>query len=139
MALGETAFRLMFELTADALVVLDVRTGQFTDCNQAAVDMLHYADKSELLAQDPGRLSPQFQPDGRLSSEKADEMVAIAMCDGSHRFEWVHCSEYRADFPVEVLLTPILIDERQLIIGTLRDITQQKQDQKTQAALQHIS
>ena len=139
MALGETPFRLMFELTADALVVLDARTGQFTDCNQAAVDMLHYADKSELLAQDPGRLSPQFQPDGRLSSEKADEMVAIAMCDGSHRFEWIHRSEHRADFPVEVLLTPILIDDRQLVIGTLRDITRQKQDQKTQAALQYIS
>lgn len=139
MALGETTFRLMFELTADALVVLDARTGQFIDCNQAAVDMLYCADKSELLAQHPARFSPQFQPDGRLSSEKADEMIAVAKCDGSHRFEWVHCSEHRADFPVEVLLTPILIDERQLIIGTLRDITQQKQDQKTQAALQHIS
>jgi len=139
MALGETRFRMMFERTADALVVLDVRAGEFTDCNQAAVDMLRYADKSEVLAQHPARFSPQFQPDGRLSSEKADEMIATAMRDGSHRFEWVHCSEYRADFPVEVLLTPIVMGERQLIIGTLRDITQQKQDQKTQAALHQIS
>lgn len=139
MALGETRFHMLFERTADPLVVLDVRTGQFTDCNQAAVDMLRYADKSEVLAQHPARFSPQFQPDGRPSSEKADEMMATAVRDGSHRFEWVHCSEHRADFPVEVLLTPIVMDERQLIISTLRDITQQKQDQKTQAALHQIS
>ncbi|MDI1252582.1 EAL domain-containing protein [Thermomonas sp.] len=139
MALGETRFRMMFEHTAAALTVLDVGTGQFTDCNQAAVDMLGCADKSEMLAQHPARFSPQFQPDGRLSSDKADEMIATAMRDGSHRFEWIQCSEHRADFPVEVLLTPIVMGERQLVICTLRDITQQKQDQKTQAALHQIS
>ncbi len=139
MALEETSLRMMFERTADALVVLDVQAGYFIDCNQAAVDMLCYTDKSEMLAQQPAQFSPKFQPDGRLSSEKADEMVATATRDGSHRFEWVHCSAQRADFPVEVLLTPIIADGRQLIIGTLRDITQQKQDQKTQAALRQIS
>ncbi len=139
MALGETGFRMMFERTADALVVLDVRTGQFTDCNQAAVDMLGCADKGELLSQHPARFSPQFQPDGRRSSEKADEMIATAMRDGGHRFEWVYCSEHRAEFPVEVLLTPIVMGEQQQIIGTLRDITRQKQDQKTQVALHQIS
>jgi len=139
MALGETRFRMMFERTADALVVLDARVGQFTDCNQAAVDMMRCADKSELLALHPARFSPQFQPDGRLSSEKADEMIATAVRDGSHRFEWIHSSEHRADFPVEVLLTPIVVGDQQLIMGTLRDITQQKLDQKTQSALHHIS
>ncbi len=139
MTLGDTGFRMMFERSADALVVLDVSAGQFIDCNQAAVDMMRCADKSELLAQHPARFSPQFQPDGRLSSEKAGEMIATAVRDGGHRFEWTHCSEHRAEFPVEVLLTSILMGERQLILGTLRDITRQKQDQKTQAALQHIS
>ncbi|MDQ3160722.1 MAG: diguanylate cyclase, partial [Pseudomonadota bacterium] len=139
MALGDDHFRMMFERTADALVVLDVRAGQFIDCNQAAVDMMRCVDKSDLLGQHPARFSPRFQPDGRLSSEKTDEMIATAMRDGSHRFEWVHCSEHRADFPVEVLLTPIMMDEPQTIIATLRDITRQKQEQKTHSALHQIS
>ncbi|MEO6226871.1 MAG: EAL domain-containing protein [Thermomonas sp.] len=139
MALDESHFRMMFEHTADALVVLDVRAGDFIDCNQAMVDMLGYADKSEVLAHRPARFWPQFQPDGRLSSEKAAEMIAMAMRDGGHRFEWIHCSAHRTDFPVEVLLTPIVLGERQLVIGTLRDITQKKQDEKTQAALHQIS
>ena len=139
MATGESRFRLMFEHTADAMMLLDADTGQFTDCNQAAADILCCADKSELLGQHPGRFSPRFQPDGRLSSEKADEMIATAMRDGSHRFEWAHCSEHRADFPAEVLLTPIVMGERQMIVATVRDITRQKLDQKTQAALRQIS
>lgn len=139
MALGESDFRMMFERAAAALIVLDVRAGQFTDCNQAAADMFGYTDKMELLARHPARFSPQFQPDGRLSSEKADEMIATAMRDGGHAFEWMHSSEHRADFPVEVLLAPLVMGEQQLVIGALRDITRQKQDQKTQIALQQIS
>ncbi len=139
MALGDNGLRIMFERTADALVVLDVEAGRFIDCNQAAVNMLGYANKSEVLSKHPAQYSPKFQPDGLLSSEKAEKMIATAMRNGSHRFEWVHCSEHRADFPVEVLLTPILMGEQQLIIGTLRDITQKKQDQKTRSALHDIS
>ena len=45
--------------------------------------------------------------------------------------------ERRADFPVEVLLTPILIDERQLITAPCAT-SPSKADQKTQAALQQF-
>ncbi len=139
MALEVNGLRMMFERSADALVVLDVSTGQFIDCNQATVAMLRYGDMSEVLAQNPARFSPKFQPDGRLSSEKADAMIAVALRDGSHRFEWIHCSDHRADFPVEVLLTPIVIDERQMVVGTMREISQRKLEQKTQSLLHRIS
>ncbi len=139
MALGEIDFRMMFERTGDPLVVLDVRAAKFIDCNQAAVDMLRCADKSEVLGKHPARFSPPFQPDGQSSPEKSAEMIATAIRNGSHRFEWVHCSEHRADFPVEVMLTPVLMDDRPLIIGAWRDITAQKREQKTQSALHQIS
>lgn len=139
MALGDSLFRAMFERTADALVVLDVHSGRFTDCNRAALDMLGYCDRSELLAESPAAFSPRYQPDGRLSSEAFAEMIALAMREGSQRFEWVHCRKDGNEFPVEVLLTPILVDDQQLVTGTLRDITQQKLEQKTQAAIYQIS
>lgn len=139
MALDLSDLRTMFERSGDALVVLDLAAGHLTDCNLAAVEMLGCNSKSEVLTQHPVDLSPEFQPDGQLSSKKAAEMIDIAVRDGSHRFEWVHCSAHRAEFPVEVLLTPITSGERQLIVATLRDITQQKQDQQTQLALHRIS
>ncbi len=120
----------MFERTADALLLLDAVTHQFIDCNQAAADMLRCLDKSELLfSPHPSELSPLLQPDGRTSAEKADDMIATALRNGSHRFEWIHCSAHRENFPVEVLLTPVLVGERQLIVTTWRDISERKRSE----------
>ncbi len=127
---SELCFRLMFERTADALLLLDPVARQFIECNQAAADMLRYPDKSELLSPHPSELSPPLQPDGRSSAEKADDMIAAAMRNGSHRFEWIHCSAHRENFPVEVLLTPILVGERQLMVTTWRDITERKRSEE---------
>ncbi len=124
---SENRFRMMFERTADALLLLDPGSGQFIDCNQAAADMFRCANKKEVLLLHPSQLSPLHQMDGRNSTEKADEMIATALRNGSHRFEWIHCSDHREDFPAEVLLTPILLGERKLIIATVRDITERKQ------------
>ena len=127
---SENRFRLMFERTADAQLLMDQQTRQFIDCNQAALNMMRCKDKREILGQRPAQLSPPLQPDGQASAEKAEELFAIALRDGSHRFEWIHRSAHRKDFPVEVLLTAILLGERQVITATWRDITERKQQQK---------
>ncbi|MDX2109280.1 MAG: PAS domain S-box protein [Verrucomicrobiota bacterium] len=124
---SEHKFRLLFERTADPLLVLDVESGFFVDCNQAVLDIMRCPDRSTLIPRNPVSLSPEYQPDGRRSDEKAVEMIAIAQSKGSHRFEWVHRSPYREDFPVEVLLTSIQIDEHPLFITTWRDISDRKQ------------
>jgi diguanylate cyclase (GGDEF)-like protein/PAS domain S-box-containing protein len=136
---SETRFRLMFEQTADALMILDGATGRFSDCNQAAVDMFQCASKQDILNLHPAQLSPPHQPDGSTSLEKAVAMIEIAMRDGSHRFEWLHCSAQRANFPAEVLLTPILTGPQTLVIATLRDISARKHQERTQQALWEIS
>ena len=127
---SENRFRAMFDRTADALLLLEPKTGQFIDCNQAAVNLLRCADKQEILLQHPAQLSPPHQPDGQPSCQKADAVIATALKNGSHRFEWLHCSAHREAFPVEVLLTPILLGEQQFIICTWRDITERKQEQR---------
>ena len=125
----EDRFRLMFERSADALLLIDAATNQFIDCNQAAADMLGCSDCSELLALHPSTLSPPFQPDGRASGEKADAMIATALLDGSHRFEWIHRSGHRDDFPVDVLLTVIEASDQPLILTTWRDISERQRNE----------
>lgn len=124
---SENRFRLMFEKTADALLLLDPITNKFIELNASAIDMLGFKGLTKLPSFKPSELSPQFQPDGRESFEKAKEMIAIAIQKTSHRFEWVHCSPCREDFPVEVLLTPVQMGKDQLIMTTWRDITDRKQ------------
>lgn len=60
---------------------------------------------------------------GRIPSKKANDMMLIAQDEGSNRFNWQHIKADGTIFPVEVLLTKILDDDRTLIHVTWRDIT----------------
>ncbi len=121
---SEGALRLVFERSPDAILLLD--DGVFIDCNQAAVDMLRAADKDELLSLSPSDLLPTVQPDGTSSSTKAKQMIAEALERGSHRFEWLAKRRNGDDFPVEVLLTAIPLQERQILYVIWRDISRRK-------------
>lgn len=125
---SEERFRRFFEDSADASLILDGGS-RFVDFNQAALDMLRMHSKEELVDIHPAQLSPPFQPDGRPSGEKADEAIRFALSNGSHRFEWLH---QRADgelFPVEVLLTRITLQDKQVLYVVWRDITARKRDE----------
>ncbi|MDR3610117.1 MAG: PAS domain-containing sensor histidine kinase [Ignavibacteriaceae bacterium] len=122
---SEKKYRDLFEKSDDAVLIIN--NGKFVDCNIATVKMLRYNDKKELLETHPSELSPEFQPDGRASLEKADEMMQVALEKGSHRFEWNHKKSDGEIFPVEVLLTAINTDNNNKILYTVwRDITKRK-------------
>ena len=124
---SEGALRLVFERSPDAILLHD---GVFIDCNQAAVDMLGAAGKDELLSLSPSDLSPPFQPDGTSSATKAEQMIAIALERGSHRFEWLAKRRNGSEFPVEVLLTAIPFQQRQILYVVWRDITRRKEAER---------
>jgi PAS domain S-box-containing protein len=121
---SEERFRRLFEDSADAILLIE--QNRFIDCNLAALEMLRMHAKDELYNTHPSQLSPERQPDGRLSTEKADEMIARAYQEGSHRFEWMHRRADGEVFPVEVLLTPLKIGDRQLLHTVWRDIADRK-------------
>ena len=121
-------FRILFEESADAVLIIEHET--FIDCNRAAVSMLQYKNKEELLNTHPSQLSPEEQPDGRKSFEKAQEMMRLAIEKGSHRFEWDHKRANGEVFPVEVLLTPIPMNGKTILHTVWRDITQRKKSEQ---------
>lgn len=123
---SEKKYRDLFEKSEDAILI--IHNGKFVDCNQSAVNMLRYNNKSELLNTHPSELSPEKQPDGKMSFTKANEIMKIALKNGSYRFEWDHKKSDGEVFPVEVLLTAISVDEKNQILHTVwRDITERKQ------------
>ncbi len=130
---SEKKYRDLFEKTDDAVLIIE--NGLFVDCNDAAVKMLKYS-REDLLNTPPSKLSPEKQPDGMLSFEKADMMMQIAYKKGSHRFEWDHQKANGEVFPVEVLLTAIQLDEEKKILHTVwRDITERKKADKEKQQL----
>jgi PAS domain S-box-containing protein len=124
LALAEERFRVLFEHSADAHLIFD-HTG-ILDCNSATLAMLRCADRSQLRALHPAMLSPERQPDGRLSLEKSLEMDELARTRGVHRFEWLHRRLDGENFPVEVTLTPIRLPDGPVMLVVWRDLTEQR-------------
>lgn len=131
-------YRDLFYKSKDCILI--IKNGKFIDCNAAAVALLKYKNKEELLNIHPSVISPEKQPDGRSSVEKADEMMQMAIEKGSHRFEWLHKKANGEIFPVDVLLTTITNEDGSITIHTTwRDISKQKKNQKLQQSLFAIS
>ncbi len=94
------------------------------------MDMMKCSDKEELLNLHPSQTAPDRQPDGRLSFEKAEEMMRMAFEKGTHRFEWVRRRTNAEEFPVEVTLTAIPWKGKQILHVVVKDITEQKLAEK---------
>ncbi len=120
----ELKFRLLFDTSDDAILVIEDNV--FVDCNQAVVRMLGYETKEDLLNTHPSELSPEYQPDGRPSFEKAQEMMELAIKNGSHHFEWMHTRANGEYFPVEVWLSTVNYKGKLLINTIWRDLTEIK-------------
>ncbi len=133
----DARFKLMFDRSADAVLLLDTGTNDFVEYNQATLDMLR-CTRAELSSLHPSALSPPRQPDGRDSFEKANEMIALAIARGSHRFEWVHRGPRRDDFPVEVVLTTLSVGPAPMLMVVWRDITERKRAEEAMRQAQRL-
>lgn len=126
---SERKFRELFEKSGDAILI--IKNGVFTECNKATLDMLGYKNYEDVLNLPPSKLSPEFQPDGKTSLKKAEEMMKASFKNGTHRFEWRHTKSSGETFPVEVLLTTIENEPNNQVIHCVwRDITNRKQAEK---------
>ena len=123
---SEERHRILFESSRDAFMTLAPPSWRFTSGNPATVEMFRTKDEAQFTSLGPWELSPDMQPDGRSSDEKAREMIETAMREGSHFFEWTHKRLGGEDFPATVLLTRMELGSQTLLQATVRDITAQK-------------
>lgn len=126
----DSLFSLLFEKAGDANLLIEEDC--FIDCNETTVRVLLANSKEEVIAKHPSELSPMYQPDGELSSVKADKLIQRAFREGSARFEWVHTKFDGTDFFVEVMLTAIPIKGKWYLHTSWRDITERKQAEEKQ-------
>lgn len=99
---------------------------RFTDCNLAAVRMLGFNDKSDVVNRHPSEISPKYQPDGRLSADKANEILSRTKDKPYQRFEWMHVRTDGTLFPVEVALLTVPGENGTPLHTSWRDISMRK-------------
>ncbi|PKN77084.1 MAG: hypothetical protein CVU52_02000 [Deltaproteobacteria bacterium HGW-Deltaproteobacteria-10] len=123
---SEERYRSLYVDSRDAIMVLLPGHG-FIAGNPAAIKIFGCLDQQDFLNQTPDSLSPEFQPDGMASADKAQEMIRLALENGSHSFEWLHRKMDGTDFPATVLLSRLEKSGTNLLQATVRDITASKQ------------
>ena len=123
---SEERYRLIFDQSRDAMMTLAPPTWKFTSGNPAICEMFGISDVAQFAGMEPWIVSPERQPDGRLSESKALDMIGLAMRNGSHFFEWMHRRLGGEVFPATVLLARIEIAGEVFLHATVRDISDQK-------------
>ncbi|MEG0275739.1 MAG: EAL domain-containing protein [Coprobacillus sp.] len=103
-------------------------------CNKEAVKLFGVKNQQEYLDRFFS-LSPEYQPDGRLSGEKAMEYIQEVFKTGYKQFEWMHCDLDGKEIPAEITLIKIEgLDEdgKDLVAGYTRDMRVQVEAEKLQ-------
>jgi two-component system cell cycle sensor histidine kinase/response regulator CckA len=137
-ALGESEerFRRLFESSRDAIMTLDPPSWSYSAANPATVKMFGAADEADFVSRAPWELSPEWQPDGRSSSEKAAEMIETAIREGSWSFPWTHRRTTGKDFEADVLLTRVDLGTKVILQATVRDLTERRLAEQEKARLE---
>jgi len=121
-------FETLFEKSSDGILILE--ESGCIQCNEKTITILGYHNKNALYHRTLADISPKYQPDGRESDEKYGSMITLATEHGVHQFEWQFMRASGKEFISEITLTPIYLDDRQVIYVVLRDISEKKRVQQ---------
>jgi len=126
---SEEKFKTLYESSRDAIMIVSPEKG-FLHGNLATVELFGCKDLEEFISKAPADLSPQYQPDGTASAVKSQQMMAIAIKEGSNLFEWTHKRIDGKEFSAAVLLTKTELKGQAILQATVRDITEHKKKEK---------
>ena len=122
---SEARFHTLFDSSPDPVWIMEGH--RVVECNQAAVEMLGFPDKTAFEQMHLADISPERQPDGESSFDQAERMIKLAHEKGLHRFEWVHRRRDGSDFDAEVTLSEMSLQGRPVLHVVVRDVSERKQ------------
>ncbi|MCL5029385.1 MAG: PAS domain S-box protein [Bacteroidetes bacterium] len=132
---SEKRFRSLFETSTEGICIM---SDIFEECNEQLCILFNCA-KEEIIGHSPWEFSPEFQPDGRSSKESALEKINNALNGIPQYFYWQHKRKDNVLIDAEISLKSFPLSGKNLIQGTVHDITERKNFEKIQKALYSIS
>jgi PAS domain S-box-containing protein len=122
---SEKKYRTLFESSHDAIFLGSIE--EILDCNSKAMALLGYK-KGQIIGAKAHDLSPEYQPDGQRSDEKAYKLLLHTLETGnSQTFEWQILRSDGTIMDTEISLDRVKLEDTFYIQTVLRDITQRKQ------------
>ncbi|WP_319522273.1 PAS domain-containing protein [uncultured Desulfosarcina sp.] len=119
----EIHYRHLFECANDAILLL--KNGSISICNQKALDLFQRTRK-EMVGISPLEISPAVQPDGQLSKEAVEKVIATALNSAPIVDEWRFLRKDGSYLDTEVSLTRFKVGNTLQAMAIVRDITDRK-------------
>lgn len=126
---SEERYRGLVEQAPEAILVLDLDTGEFVEVNRAAETLLGLP-REKLVGSRVNDLVAPVQPDGRPTSEVGEELVERVLAGETPQFEWVLRHSSGREILVEVRIFYLPSAGRRLVRGSVIDITEKRKMEK---------
>lgn len=124
---SDERFRVIFEGSTEPHMLVDDKG--VLDCNAAAVELLGYRDKSEIIRQPLERFWPEFQPETRAMLDHLSESAGPDGDRAMYRMEVVKRSRSGDAIPVEVSATHVTIRGTRMMLVSWHDLREIKRTQ----------
>lgn len=98
-------------------------------CNDEAIRLFGLSKREDYFERFY-ELSPEYQPCGMRSDEKAKKLINQAFEDGYLRFEWVHQSLNKEPIPSEVTLVRVKYKDEYIVASYTRDMRELKANEE---------
>jgi len=121
---ADERMRIMFDTTPLCANFWDKNFNNI-DCNQEAVKLFGLSSKKEYNDRF-FELSPEYQPDGSHSRDRAVEFIKKAFEEGYLRFEWMHQKLNGEPIPCEVTLVRVKHNNEFALAAYIRDLRELK-------------
>jgi methyl-accepting chemotaxis protein len=121
---SETNLRTIFNNSPYAMLIIS--DGVFVEANDAAFKIFKAGRREDIIGKPPAILSPQIQPDGRISDALALEKIKSALAGTHEVFEWQHQRLNGEPFYAMVNLKAFEYLGKPSIMVAFEDITSQK-------------
>jgi PAS domain S-box-containing protein len=119
----ESHYRSLFNNSAMSVFLISGDT--FLEANATTYNMFRVPPHVPMDGLHPWDLSPEFQSDGRRSSEAAQEYLRKAQAQGQVQFRWMlKRMDTNEPFPAEVSLSSIQVDNEPLFLAIAIDVTE---------------
>ena len=128
---SEERFRSMFEITPDPVWIL--MNQKIVECNNAAINTLHYPAKEALLGLEMCDISPEKQTTGMLSSSSLNSHFEQVTLCGNTRTEWVFQRYDGEPIYADMTILSISFNNHPATIISWRDVTERVMSQQSLA------
>lgn len=126
---SENRYRNLFNSTFDAIFVFNIESGLVEECNENAKIMFEIPDDVDIRTLSPIYMTPQYQPDGMLSTKVIETQIADLPSKKRLQFEFIHKRFGGEAFETETTLIPSVFNTKEILV-IIKDVSTRRRAEK---------